>query len=135
MTEKQKKIAIIVGTIVIGLILLLSSRKSAGTTIVNQQEMPPIQVSIPSMNIPARSPFAITLPGLPSYSPYQYSAVSPCMCNGAATRQTDNEPLVTFVTNAGSTGANIYNYNYQTASAYSGFGGNIWDGTQWVRAS
>jgi hypothetical protein len=81
MTEKQKKLAIIAGTIIIALILLFSSRK-AGNYIVNNQDAPPIEVTIPSMNMPVRSPIAINIPGLPSFTPYQYSAISPCMCNG-----------------------------------------------------
>jgi hypothetical protein len=111
MTEKQKKIALIVGTIIIGLIILLSSRKSvAGTTIVNQESAPPINVSIPSFNIPARSPIAINIPALPSASPYDYNAISPCMCNGAAVAQLQM-PSITFVTNEGNSGPNIYDYS------------------------
>lgn len=112
MTEKQKKIALITGTVIIALIILLWSRKAAGNTIINKSDMAPINVSIPSMNIPERSPFAINIPGLPSFSPYQFSAISPCMCNGAAqTTSAYQGPLVTFVTNQGSSGPNIYNYS------------------------
>jgi hypothetical protein len=111
MTEKQKKIAIIAGVVIIALLLLLSGRRAAGNTIVNQQGVPDIQVTIPSMNIPERGPFAITIPGLPSFTPYQYSAISPCMCNGAATSaQQQSGMALTFVTNAGGAGTNVYNY-------------------------
>jgi hypothetical protein len=109
MTEKQKKLAIIVGVIVIALLLLMS--RKPGTTIVNQKGLDPTQVSLPSNDMPIRSPFIINIPGLPSYTPYQYSAVSPCMCNGAATTLGAYQgPLVTFVTNQGNSGPNIYNY-------------------------
>ena len=112
MTEKQKKIAIIVSVIALALLLLLSSKKASGTTIVNQEQAPAIDVTIPSMNIPERSPFAIVLPGLPDFTPYQYSAISPCMCNGAAVSQPqNNSPLITYVTNMGNQGPNIYNYS------------------------
>jgi len=134
MTEKQKKLAIIAGTIVIGLILLLYSRK-AGSTIVNQQNMPPIQVSIPSLNIPDRSGIAINIPGLPSFSPYRYSAISPCMCNGAATTPVNNAPLIEFVNNAAGTGSNVYNYNNYSQPSYGGLGGAIWNGSSWVKVS
>ena len=111
MTEKQKKLAIIIGVIVIALILLLSSKKGAGTTIVNQEQAVPIQVSIPSLNIPERSGIAVNVPGLPSFTPYQYSAISPCMCNGAETLQSPVSPIsLTLVTNTGCGGSNIYNY-------------------------
>lgn len=124
MTEKQKKLAIIVVTIVIALILLLWSRKGVSGTIYNQEQMPPISVTIPGFNIPERSPIAINIPGLPSFTPYQYSAISPCMCNGAATTQGYTGPLVEFVTNQGSTGPNIYNYTtQQTSYSNSGFTG------------
>lgn len=110
MTEKQKKLAIIVGVIVIGLLLLMTSRK-AGSTTVNHQGLDATQVSLPSNDMPLRSPFIINIPGLPSYTPYQYSAVSPCMCNGQATSPGAYQgPLVTFITNQGSRGGNTYNY-------------------------
>lgn len=116
MNERQKKLALIAGTIVIALILLLSSRKATGTTIVNQQQAPGITVSIPGMNIPVRTPFAVNIPGLPSFTPYQYSAVSPCMCNGSEISNSNayNGPLVEFVTNQGNSGPNIYNSNTPT---------------------
>jgi hypothetical protein len=124
LSEKQKKLAIIFGTIVIGLLLLLSSRKGNSTTIVNQSEMPPIQVTIPSLNLPERSPIAIVIPGLPSGSQYEYNAISPCMCNGASQNAYPTNTLnLEFVTNQGSSGPNIYNYNYQQNSGFSGFVG------------
>jgi hypothetical protein len=111
-TEKQKKIALIVGTIVIALILLLTSRKGAGTTIVNQEEMAPINVSIPAFNIPERGGITINIPALPTQSQYGFNAISPCMCNGASTSSgMYNGPLVTNVFNAGDSGPNIFNYN------------------------
>jgi hypothetical protein len=116
MTEKQKKLAIIAGTVVIALILLLSFRSKGNGAInnkqiVNQAGVEPINVSIPSMNIPQRSPIAINIPALPSMSPYAFSAISPCMCNGAGTvAPIQQNPLVTFVTNQANSGPNIYNY-------------------------
>lgn len=120
MTEKQKKLAIIAGTILIAFVLLLT-RKSGGT-IVNQEGMTPINVSIPSLNIPQRSPIAINIPGLPSVSPYAYNAISPCMCNGAVTTPI-SRPLITYSTtvNEGNAGPNIYNYSSGSDSGgYSG---------------
>jgi len=129
MTEKQKKWAIIITTVIIGIIILLMGRKASGATIVNQQEMPPINVTIPSLNIPERSPIAITIPGLPSYTPYQYSAISPCMCNGGASTNNYQGPLVEFVTNQGSTGPTIYNYSTPSTSSNSSFVGVPWYGS------
>lgn len=111
MTEKQKKIAIIAATVIVAIILLLSSKRASGNTIVNQQGVPDIQVTIPSMNIPDRSGLVINIPGLPSVDPYSFSPISPCMCNGAATQQSNVNPLnFTFVTNQGNAGPNVYNY-------------------------
>lgn len=110
MTEKQKKLAIIVGTIVIALLLLMTSRK-VGSTTVNHQGLDPLAVSLPSNDMPLRSPIIVNIPGLPSFSPYQYSAVSPCMCNGAASTSAYAGPLIEFVTNQGNVGGNTYNYS------------------------
>lgn len=119
MTEKQKKLALIVGTIVIGLIILLWSRKSVGDTIINKQNAPGITVSIPSLDFPERSPIAINIPGLPSFTPYQFSAISPCMCNGAAsTYQPNTQPLFEIVNNAADSGPNIYNNYYSSSNDY-----------------
>jgi hypothetical protein len=114
MTEKQKKLAIIIGTVIIGIIILFWSRRATGgTTIVNQQGLAPIQVTIPSLNIPERSPIAINIPGLPAFTPYDFNAISPCMCNGAASLYQDTSnsgPAYEFVYNEGDSGPNVYNY-------------------------
>lgn len=114
MTEKQKKIAIIAGTVILALILLLSRKGSnSGTTIVNKEEMPGITVNIPGFNIPQRGDINISIPALPSASPYGFSAISPCMCNGAGNVTQSNGPLIEFVTNQGARGGNTYNYTTQ----------------------
>lgn len=138
MTERQKKIALIVGTIIIALILLLSGRKgTAGTVINNQGETSPINVTVPGFNIPERSPIAINIPGLPEMSPYNFNAISPCMCNGTALASASNVPALslTFVTNMGDSGPNIYNYpatvaqdNYYEPVTVGGGGGVSWGG-------
>ena len=109
MTEKQKKIAIIVGVIVIAVFLLWMRKGSAGTTIINQEELPPINVSIPGFNIPERGDIVINVPALPSGSQYGFNAISPCMCNGQSTSGYDG-PLFNFTLNEAGRGPNIYNY-------------------------
>lgn len=109
MTEKQKQIAIVIGVVVIAVIILFSRKGAAGQTIVNQQGLSPINVTIPGFNIPLRSPIAINIPGLPSASPYDYNAISPCMCNGSATVSAPSGPSITFITNEGNSGPNVYN--------------------------
>jgi hypothetical protein len=126
MTEKQKKIAIVIGVVVIAVIILFSRKGASGNTIVNQQGLSPINVTIPGFNIPERSPFAINIPGLPSAAPYDYNAISPCMCNGSSLSAPSNTGLsITFVTNEGSAGPNVYNYPPATVSNdyYGGFTG------------
>jgi hypothetical protein len=124
MTEKQKKIALVIGTVVIAVIILLWSRRASGSTIINKEGMAPINVSIPSLNLPPRTPFAINIPGLPAFTPYQFSAISPCMCNGAATSlPSDSGFSITFVTNEGNSGPNIYN-NALIDSRNDGIAGN-----------
>jgi hypothetical protein len=115
MTENQKKIAIVAGVIIIALILLMSRKQIAQTQATN----PLGDVQLPSQSLPARN-INVVIPGLPNYSPYQYSPISPCMCNGAAVTQSAYQgPLVTFVTNQASNGPNIFNYPSPTG------GGNI----------
>lgn len=113
MTEKQKKIAIIAGTVILAILILLW-RKGAmgGTTIVNREGGGLDQVSVPGFTMPERSPIAINIPELPSFTPYQYSAISPCMCNGADLSNSGSYdgPLVTFTINQGNAGASIYDY-------------------------
>lgn len=108
MTEKQKKIAIVIGVVLIA-IMLLWSRKTNASIIVNQQGLAPIDISIPGFNIPERGGINITIPALPSRSQYGFNAISPCMCNGASTvTSAPRGPMVEFVTNLGNSGPNIY---------------------------
>jgi hypothetical protein len=110
MTEGQKKLAII-GTVILVVLFFLTSSKGVGSTIINQSNRQPIDANIPSVDIP-RGNITINVPGLPSFTPYQFSPISPCMCNGAEVTSMNNPqgPLVTFITNQGSSGPNIYNY-------------------------
>lgn len=124
MSEKQKRLLFILGIVMIAAYLLLS-RKASGTTIVNQEGAAPISVTVPSFNMPPRNPIAINIPALPSATPYAYNAVSPCMCNGSAVSGPINSGLsLTFVTNEGSAGPNVYDYstvNETTAAPYNPF--------------
>jgi hypothetical protein len=127
MTEQQKKLAII-GIIIIAAILLLWPKQAGGKTVATNSDAQPFDVSIPSLNMPDRGNLIINVPGLPSYSPYAFSPISPCMCNGAdmyAQNGNNTSGLqMTFVTNQGSSGPNIYNY---TAPKSGGdFTGIVW---------
>lgn len=125
MTQTQKKLAI-GGFVLLAIVFLLWSRKgSAGTTIVNQNNPPAIQVDIPGFNLPPRGDINISIPALPTRSQYSYNAISPCMCNGGAMAATPaySDPLVTFVTNQGAQGPNVYNFN-PIDSRHDGISGN-----------
>lgn len=117
MTENQKKLAIIFGTVIIALFFLLSSKK-AGTTIINKEAAPQYGVSVPGITLPPRSGYAVNIPTLPSATPYAFSPISPCMCNGMATSTPTQQqgPTYTNVYNAANNGPNIYNYGNNIAS-------------------
>lgn len=122
MTEKQKKIAIIAGTIIIAVLLLMRS-KGGSASVVNQNgDVPTWNVSIPGFNIPERGDIVVNIPALPARSAYNYNAISPCMCNGAG--QTSNAyrgPLVEVVNNQAGNGPNVYNYLTQQSSQPSNY--------------
>jgi len=111
MTEGQKKLAI-VAVIVVAIVLLFWPKRAGGTTQTDKNGNP-INVSIPSLSLPPRDGLVINIPGLPAFTPYAFSPISPCMCNGAAQSSTLQMPAglsITNVTNMGNSGPNIYNY-------------------------
>lgn len=112
MTEKQKKWAIIGGVIIIALIILLSGKKGATNSVTNQQaDLAPINVDIPGFNIPPRGDITITIPPLGAPTPYDFNAVSACMCGGQQLSSSGYDgPLFEIVNNEGDNGPNIYNY-------------------------
>jgi len=112
MTEGQKKLAI-VAVIVVAIVLLFWPKRAGGATQTTDANGNPITVSIPSLSLPPRDGLVINIPGLPAFTPYAFSPISPCMCNGAAQGSTLQMPAglsITNVTNMGNSGPNIYNY-------------------------
>jgi hypothetical protein len=135
MNEKQKKLAIIAFTVIVAVILLLWTKKAGGNTIVNQGQAPQYSVSIPSLNLPPRDGLVINVPGLPNFTPYEFSPISPCMCNGASQLTPPPQgPLIMNITNMGNSGPNVYSQPINsTKSHYTDFSGNFhWGTAPWA---
>lgn len=116
MTEGQKKLAIV--AVIIAAIVLLFWPKRAGGAVMQDKNGNPINVSIPSLNLPPRDGLVINIPGLPSFTPYAFSPISPCMCNGAGSASPLQMPQglqITNITNMGNSGPNVYNYTAPAA--------------------
>lgn len=120
MTKKQKKWLTIGGIIAFVIIVLLLLNRKAGANVINNEA--PIQmgnVDIPGITLPPRGTIALTLPGLPNDNPYNFNAISPCMCNPNAPALSNDSGLsITFenVTNEANAGPTIYNYSGGSSS-------------------
>lgn len=115
MTENRKKM-MIVGGVALAVILLLLWKSRAATAAASTAPVELPNVQIPAFNVPIQSPYNINIggvnvPGLPQLNPYEFQAISPCMCNGSSLSQPMlSVPGVTIVENAAPTMGAVYNY-------------------------
>lgn len=111
MTERQKRIAIILAVIVIALLLLLTSKGGATTVVRNSGDMPELtNLSSPNIVINGRRPFI--LPDFASRGGNDFSVIGACCADCRPARQSfrgEAPPQYLFVTNMANRGPTIYN--------------------------
>jgi hypothetical protein len=113
MTENQKRLAIVGVVIIVALFFFMRGNDSNATTVVNEGSIiAGGGVESPSITIGARRPFV-----LPNFSGFasnnSLSAIGACCadCRPQTTSfRRDTSSGITFVTNRGDNGPNIYNY-------------------------
>lgn len=138
MTERDKRISIIVGTVILAVLLLLFFKRGAGAGAAAGSDY-----TLPAVTGPNLGPVysggsrTIVIPGLNLGGP-NLNMIGACCSDCMQSQPTFNNPTYagpSMTINEGNSGPTVYNYSTGGAGGYSGFGGNIWDGTQWVRAS
>jgi len=110
-TEKQKRILIVVTIVVVGLIFLLMGKKN------NALSYSPFNmgdVQIPGFDYVPRD-VNISIPGLPSGSPYGFSPVSACGCGGQSLT-----PISETFINVNETIQQGPTYSYSPVQSYAG---------------
>jgi hypothetical protein len=126
MTEKDKRIAIIIGTVILAILLLLYFKRGvAGTSVETVDGYTPSTVSGVTYGptyTGDEGPWTFNLPGLDLSGP-DYSMIGACCSDCLQTQTTPVDPYYsgggnTYVFNAADQGPTIYNYNQ--ASPYGG---------------
>lgn len=117
MTENQKRLAIVGVVIIVALILFMRNSGSNATTVISGNELPSASnLQSPTIVIKERQPFV-----LPNFSGgasnNSLSAIGACCADcRPQTSSFRNAPSgngITFVTNRGNSGPNVYNYYQQ----------------------
>lgn len=118
MNAKQKKTALIVGSIVAVLLLLwLLSRKGVGQTVVNHSAGMMPGVAAGSLGDIIINSGPISIPGI-NFGDRDLSMIGSCCMDCAAPKPMSYIPAQgsTFVYNAGNNGPNVYNYTQAAPS-------------------
>jgi len=125
MNEKTKRIAIIVGVIVVALLLFMRNSNNSSSVITSGEIPATNDLQAPIINISGRTPFVI-----PDFADYNsaktLSAIGACCAD--CRPQSGNLPRavtgsgITFITNRGNSGPNVYNYYKQPAIRPRGYG-------------
>lgn len=121
MTEGEKRIAIIGGTVVLALLLLFMFwprfRAAVNSVTGSDWEPPAVGIDIPGINIIGAAPITIPQLDLSGIDGLQMIGACCADCTGSSGTGYQSTPGTTLVFNQGNSGPTVYNYTQQAAPA------------------